>query len=106
MFTTVRTYRIDPEQLDAAMHKADVEFADEVANLEGVVAYELVQTSANMVASITTCRDEATAHLTNEMAADWVRSSLYDIDIERVGMFGGEVLVSRASRDMLIPAHH
>jgi hypothetical protein len=106
LFTTIRTYRIDPDQLDAAMHKADVEFADQVAALDGFVAYELVQTAPNRIASITTCRDKDTTRRTNEMAAEWVAAELADVDIERIGTFGGDVLVSRASQDALVPAHH
>lgn len=106
MFTTIRTYRVAADQLDDAMHKVDVEFADQIAAIDGFVAYEVLQTGPDRVATITTCGDEATALATNEAAAEWIRAAMPDVDIERLGMFGGEVLVSRAAEAMLVPAHH
>ena len=106
MFTTIRTYRVAADQLDDAMHRVDVEFADELAGIEGFVAYEVLKTGEAQVATITTCMDEATALRTNDMAQAWVKSALAGVDIERLGAFGGEVLVSRAAEQMLIPAHH
>jgi hypothetical protein len=49
-------------------------------------------------------RDQA--ERSNELAADWVAESLADFDIERMGVIGGEVMVSRAIADLLEPAHH
>jgi hypothetical protein len=106
MFTTIRTYRIAPDQLDAAMHKADVELADRLAALDGVAGYEILKTGEDRIASITTCRDAATAETTNELATEWVRTALADVRIERLGMFSGEVLVSRTTEEMLVSAHH
>jgi hypothetical protein len=106
LFTAIRTYRIAPDQLEASMHKLDVEFADELAQLEGFVAYEVIRTGDNMIATITTCREAETVERTNHMAADWVMSALSGVDIERLGMFSGEVLVSRAVAEMLVPAHY
>ena len=106
MFTTIRTYRVAVDDIDTVMHKVDVEFADQMAALDGFVAYELLQTGMNQVATITTCSDEATAMRTNELAAEWIHRSLGGIDIERIGMFSGEVMVSRAAEEMLVPAHH
>jgi hypothetical protein len=35
-----------------------------------------------------------------------VADALADFDVERMGVVGGEVMVSRAIADMLEPAHH
>jgi hypothetical protein len=106
VFSTVRTYRIDADQFSDAMHKLDVEFADELAAIDGFVGYEVIRTADDKLATVTTCRDERTALSTNDMAAAWVRTALSDVHIERLGTFGGEVLVSRAAKEMLVPAHH
>lgn len=106
MFTTIRTYRVAVDDIDDVIHKIDIEFAQDLASMEGFVAYEVLQTAMNQVATVTTCRDEATALRTNDMAAQWIARSLAGADIERLGMFSGEVMVSRAAEEMLIPAHH
>ncbi len=38
------------------------------------------------------------------MAAEWVTESLADFDVERMGVMGGEVMVSRVKADPLQPA--
>ena len=45
------------------------------------------------------------AEASNELAAQWVAEELGDFHVERLGVFGGEVMVSRAIAEMLEPAH-
>jgi hypothetical protein len=40
------------------------------------------------------------------MAAEFVREHLAEFQIERLDVFGGEVMVSRAAGKVLVPAHH
>ena len=40
------------------------------------------------------------------MAAEWVRELLADFQLERLEVFGVEVMVSRAAEKVLEPAHH
>jgi hypothetical protein len=40
------------------------------------------------------------------MAAEFVREHLEAFQIERLEVFGGEVMVSRAAEKVLEPAHH
>ena len=58
------------------------------------------------VASITMFRERDQAERSNELAAEWVAESLADFEVERMGVMGGEVMVSRAIADLLEPAHH
>jgi hypothetical protein len=58
------------------------------------------------VASISLFREREQAERSNELAAEWVAETLADFDVERMGMIGGEVMVSRAIADLLEPAHH
>ena len=56
--------------------------------------------------SITTFHEREQAEASNELAAEWVADALADFDVERMGVVGGEVMVSRAIADMLELAHH
>jgi hypothetical protein len=58
------------------------------------------------VAAITVFHERDQAERSNELAAEWVAESLAEFDVERMGVIGGEVMVSRAMADLLEPAHH
>ena len=106
MFVSIRTYRIGSGSIDEMMHRVDVGLADAFAQEEGFIGYEVAQIGERMIASITTFDEQEQAEASNELAAEWVAEELADFDVERVGIVGGEVMVSRASADMLVPAHH
>jgi hypothetical protein len=102
----MRQYRISPEQMDAAMHLADTELADRLAEEPGFVAYELMCTEDGGVCSMTIFRDRDGAERSQEIAAEFVRDHLSGFQIERTGGMVGEVMVSRARDEVLEPAHH
>jgi hypothetical protein len=40
------------------------------------------------------------------MASSWIRENLADYDMERLAVETGELAVSRAREELLVPAHH
>ena len=58
------------------------------------------------VLSITTCQTCDACDEANARSREFVRSSLGDLDIERVEMTGGTLEVSRAQASVPEPAHH
>jgi hypothetical protein len=69
------------------------------------IAYQAVRTGERTVASITFFREAEQAEASNDLAAQWIAEELQDFNIESMGRFGGEVMVSRAIAEMLEPAH-
>jgi hypothetical protein len=106
MYVSIRTYRVGKGSIDELMHRVDRDLADAFAQESGFVAYQVAQTGDHTVASITMFRERDQADRSNELAAEWVAASLADFDVERMGVMGGEVMVSRAVADVLEPAHH
>jgi quinol monooxygenase YgiN len=106
MFVTMRTYRVRSGSVDALMHRVDRDLAEALVQEPGFIAYQVAQTGPRTVASITTFHGREQAEASNELAAEWVADALADFDVERMGVVGGEVMVSRAIADMLEPAHH
>ena len=47
----------------------------------------------------------STAEASNELAAQWVAEELSEFNVTRVGVIGGEAMVSRASAEILEPTH-
>ena len=106
MHLSIRTYRITQGSIDEALHRVDRDLADAFANEEGFVSYQVARTGERTVASITVFREPAQAEASNALAAEWVADELADFGIERLGTIGGQVMVSRAGFDALVPAHH
>ena len=106
MHANVRQYRVSPDKIDETMHLADTEFADRLAEEPGFVAYELMAAEDGSVCSMTIFEDREGAERSQELAAEFVRDHLSDIDIERIGTMTGEVMVSRARDRVLEAAHH
>jgi hypothetical protein len=106
MYISLRRYRMGAGSIDDLMHRVDVDFADALAQQPGFVAYQAVDCGDDEVLSITLFHDEAGAAESNELAAEWVSENLGGFELERTGVIGGEVMVSRAASDVLEPAHH
>ena len=106
MFVSIRTYRFGNGSVDELMHRIDTGIADAFAQEEGFIGYEVAQISDHMIVTVTTFAEAEQAEESNQLAAEWVAEELPDFAVERVGVVGGEVMVSRASADMLLPAHH
>jgi heme-degrading monooxygenase HmoA len=106
MFVSIRTYRIGRGTIDDVMHRVDRELADAFAREPGFISYEVAQTGDQTVASITMFHEREQAEASNRLATEWVSDELTEFDVERMGVIGGEVMVSRASSDILHAAHH
>lgn len=106
MYASIRRYRMGAGSMDDAMHIADMEFADRLAEQPGFVDYQLVDTGDGTLMSMTIFEDEDQCLASNDMAAEFVREHLAAFQIERNDVFGGEVMVSRAAEKMLVPTHH
>jgi quinol monooxygenase YgiN len=106
MYLTIRTYRVGSGRIDEVMHRVDRDLAEAFTQEEGFIAYQVAQTGERTVASVTVFQQREQAEASNELAAEWVADELAEFGMERLGIIGGEVMVSRAIADMLEPAHH
>src|SRR5436309_11529540 len=106
MFVSIRTYRVGAGSIDDLMHLVDRDLAEAFAQEPGFISYQAAQTGAQTVATITCFREPEQAEASNALAAQWVAEALGDFAVERMGVMGGEVMVSRAIAEMLEPAHH
>ena len=106
MFVSIRTYRVGKGSIDDVMHRVDRDLADAFSTEPGFISYEVAKTGDATVASITRFHEREQAEASNRLASAWVSEELTDFAVERMGVIGGEVMVSRASSDVLEPAHH
>ena len=106
MFATIRRYRLTTGSMDDLLHEVDVGFAEMIQEQHGFVAYEVLDCGDGMVTTISTFADRAAAEASTEQAAAWIRDNLADYDMDRLDVQTGELAVSRAREEMLVPAHH
>jgi hypothetical protein len=106
MYASIRRYRMGAGSMDDAMHLADMELADRLSQEPGFIDYQAIDTGDGTITSVTIFEDEERCLRSNDMAAEFVREHLGDFQVERLDVFGGEVMVSRAAERVLEPAHH
>jgi hypothetical protein len=106
MYASIRRYRMGAGSMDDAMHLADMELADRLSEEPGFIDYHVMDTGDRTITSMTIFEDEEKCLRSNDMAAEFVREHLGDFQIERLDVFGGEVMVSRAAERVLQPTHH
>jgi hypothetical protein len=105
VFTTIRQYRCKPGDARDIAHQADLHFADRLAQMEGFVAYELIDCGSGDLFTTTVFTDRAASMASNDLAAQFIDEHLGDFQLERVGAFTGAVLVNRAESDVLELVH-
>jgi quinol monooxygenase YgiN len=103
---SIRTYRVAKGSVDDALHRVDRDLAEAFTQEPGFIAYQVARTGERTVAAVTVFAEAEQAEASNELAAQWVAEELTDFGVERLGVVGGEVMVSRALADVLVPAHH
>jgi quinol monooxygenase YgiN len=105
MYTSIRTYRVGTGEIGDLMHRVDRDFAEAIAQEPGFVAYQAMDTGHRMIMTISVFESREQAEASNELAAEWAADELADFDLTRVGVMAGEIMVSRAGQEMLVPAH-
>jgi hypothetical protein len=110
MYASVRKYSVDADRVEELMHRVDERFADRLAEMPGFVAYQVVdagvdRTGEGRLFAITLCSDREAADRSAELAAEFVRDELGDIELERVEAATGEVSVNRAVSEVLEAGH-
>jgi hypothetical protein len=104
-FASVRRYRLRAGSAEELAHLVDQTFADQISQMDGFEAYQLMDCGAGEIIAISVFRDQATAEESDDRSLDFVREQLGEFDIERTEVTGGDVAVARAMEELLEPAH-
>ena len=110
MYASVRKYSVDPEHVGEFLHRVDERFALRLAEMPGFVAYQVIDAGADRagegrVFAVTICHDREAADRSAEIAAEFVRDELGDLEVERLEAATGVVSVNRAVAEVLETAH-
>ena len=105
MFASIRRYRLHRGSMEELTHRVDEGFAEDIGRQPGFVAYELMDCRDGEIMTLSVFREADQAEASREFAQRWTEENLQDLEFGRLEALRGEILVSRAKRDMLEPGH-
>ncbi len=105
MYATVRTYQGKPDQMDEMLQKLDETFMPRISQADGFCGYQAIDTGDGGLVTVSCFESLDQAEASTEMAADFIRDELSDMDLERVDVKSGDVRVSKETEAVLQEAH-
>jgi hypothetical protein len=105
LFASIRRYRLQRGSMEDLMRRVDEGFAEDIGRQPGFVAYEFMDCGEGEIMTLSVFRDSDQAESSRELAQRWTEENLQDLEFRRLEALRGEILVSRAARDMLEPGH-
>ena len=105
MFASIRRYRLKRGSMEELTRRVDEGFAEDIGRRPGFVAYEFMDCGDGEIVTLSVFRDADQAEASRELALRWTEENLQDLEFGRLEALRGEILVSRAARDMLEPGH-
>jgi hypothetical protein len=91
--------------MEELTRRVDEGFAEDIGRRPGFVAYEFMDCGDGEIITLSVFRDADQAEASRELALRWTEENLQDLEFGRLEALRGEILVSRAARDMLEPGH-
>jgi len=105
MFASIRRYRLRQGPIDELARLVDEGFAEDISAQPGFISYEFVDCGGGEIVTLSVFREAAQAEASRALAQRWTQEQLSDFEFSRIEALRGEILVSRAARDMLEPGH-
>ena len=105
MFASIRRYSLGEGSIEELTRRVDGGFAEQISGQPGFVSYEFIDCGNDEIMTVSIFRDVDGAEASREMAQSWTDENLTDFEFTRIQPLRGEILVSRAARDMLEPGH-
>jgi hypothetical protein len=91
--------------MDELTRLVDGGFAEEIAARPGFACYEFIDCGDGEITTISVFGEASEAETSRDLAQRWTEKHLDHFELIRAESLHGEVLVSRAAREMLEPAH-
>ena len=105
MFASIRRYRLQRGSMEELTRRVDEGFAEDIGRQPGFASYEFMDCGDGEIITLSVFRDADQAEASRKLAQRWTEENLQDLEFRRLEALRGEILVSRAARDMLEPNH-
>ena len=97
MHASVRKYQVVEDQIAELSRRIEETFVPRLSGIPGFGGYYVVDATHGIVITVTLGDDAAAVERSTELAAEFVRDELADLELERVEAAHGEVTVERAA---------
>ena len=97
MQASIRKYKVDQGQMDEISRRVEEKFVSRVSGAPGFVAYYVVDAGNGILITVTVGDDPDAVQQSADLAAEFVRDELSDVEIERVEAASGEVAVGKTA---------
>jgi hypothetical protein len=91
--------------MEELTRRVDEGFAEDIGREPGFVAYEFMDCGDGEVLTLSVFAEAGQAEVSRVLAQRWTAQNLQDLEFSRLESLRGELVVSRAARDMLEPGH-
>jgi hypothetical protein len=95
MHASVRKYKVDEDQIDELSRRIAETFVPRLSGIPGFGGYYVVDATHGIVITVTLGEDAPAVERSTELAAEFVRDELADLEVERVEAAHGEVTVQQ-----------
>ena len=102
---SIRLYHVRSGSVSQLLQTVEQGFVDRMQTMDGFEASHVLDCDNDEVLWVTVLRDDQTADVSEERAVEFVRDELREYRLEREIAIRGEIAVSRASAELLEPAH-
>ena len=103
MFASVRCYFVHRLPTAELVRRVAQDFAAQIGARSGFVSYEFIDGGGGDAVSISVFREAAQAEASRELARRWSEERLQDLELTITESLHGEILISRAAREMAAP---
>ena len=76
MYAAIRRYKVDTDDSPEAIRHALEEFVPHIKELQGLVAYYVLDSGDGLLATISMCTDQENVEASNRMASEWLKRYL------------------------------
>ena len=105
MFASIRRYRLTRGSMEELTRRVDDGFAEDISRQPAFVAYEFMHCGDGEITTLSVFGEAEQAEASRALARRWTEENLQDFEFTQLEAVRGEILVSRAARDMLEPGH-
>jgi excisionase family DNA binding protein len=76
VYAAIRRYKVPPDESPGALRQALEEFTPHIKELQGLLAYYVLDAGDGLIATISICTDSEKVEASNRMASEWLRRYL------------------------------
>lgn len=95
MYTSIRRYRIDKSRMEELTHRVEEGFIPILAKRPGFVSYYLVAGGEGELATISVFDNQEGAENSDNLARDWVKENLADVNLGPPEITAGEIVTHK-----------